>query len=141
MAIVFLSMLTACGIYGLPRINKQPPNIVYIMVDDLGYGDLGCYGSRINRTPNIDKLAAEGLRFTDFHSNGPMCSPTRAAFLTGLYQYRFGSEFEKALDGISHYDLGLPLETRTIADELKEAGYSTGFTENGTLGTNRPICP
>lgn len=134
-------MLTACGIYGPSGINKQPPNIVYIMVDDLGYGDLGCYGSRINRTPNIDKLAEEGLSFTDFHSNGPMCSPTRASFLTGLYQYRFGPEFEKALDGISHYDQGLPLETRTIAEVLKSADYSTGIYGKWHLGYKPPYLP
>jgi hypothetical protein len=75
----------------------SPPNIVLIVADDLGYGDLGCYGSTTNRTPHIDKLAANGLRFTDFHSAGPMCTPTRAAMLTGLYQQRFGRNRESDL--------------------------------------------
>ncbi len=64
------------------------PNIILIMADDLGYGSLGCYGSAELKTPNIDRLAAGGMRFTDFHSNGPMCSPTRAALLTGRYPQR-----------------------------------------------------
>jgi hypothetical protein len=64
------------------------PNIVLIMADDLGYGSLGCYGSTAVKTPHIDALAAGGVRLTDFHSNGPMCSPTRAALLTGRYPQR-----------------------------------------------------
>lgn len=120
---------------------ERPPNIVFIMVDDLGYGDIGCYGSRFNRTPNIDGLAREGLRFTDFHSNGPMCSPTRAAFLTGLYQYRFGPKFERALDGVEHYGEGLPLEARTIAEVLKDAGYTTGIYGKWHLGYQPPFLP
>ena len=73
--------------FGLPLCGADidKPNIVLILADDLGYGDLGCYGSGQNRTPNIDRLASEGIRFTDFHSNGAMCTPTRAALLTGLY--------------------------------------------------------
>jgi arylsulfatase A-like enzyme len=80
--------------------SAETPNIVLIMADDLGYGDVGCYGNPVNRTPHIDALAASGLRFTDFHSAGPMCSPTRAAMLTGQYQQRFGRIFDKALSGV-----------------------------------------
>ena len=72
----------------------KQPNIVLIVADDLGYGDLGCYGSKLNETPAIDRLAAQGIRFTDFHSNGSMCTPTRAAMLTGQYQHRFGKKFD-----------------------------------------------
>ena len=61
--------------------TTDKPNILFILADDLGYGDIGSYGSQLNATPNIDRLASEGLRFTDFHSNGPMCTPTRAALL------------------------------------------------------------
>jgi arylsulfatase A len=120
---------------------EPPPNIVFIMVDDLGYGDIGCYGNEINRTPNIDGLARDGLRFTDFHSNGPMCSPTRASFLTGMYQYRFGPEFERALDGVSHYGKGLPLEASTIAEILKDAGYATSVFGKWHLGYQPPFLP
>ena len=72
------AMLSACQ-----AVSAAKPNIVIILIDDLGYGDIGCYGNKQNATPNIDRLAERGLRFTDFHSNGPMCSPTRAALLTG----------------------------------------------------------
>ena len=82
------------------------PNIVFIMIDDLGYGDLGCYGNRSILTPNIDRLASKGLRFTDFHSNGPMCTPTRAAFVTGMYQHRLGTKFEAALSGKTEHNQG-----------------------------------
>ena len=70
--------------------QDNKPNIIIILADDYGYGDVGCYGSERFQTPNLDALAAGGLRFTDFHSNGSVCSPTRAAFLTGRYQQRTG---------------------------------------------------
>ena len=66
------------------------PNIVVILTDDLGYGDLGCYGSRAIRTPHIDRLAAEGMRFTDFYASAPICTPSRAGLLTGRYPHRTG---------------------------------------------------
>jgi arylsulfatase A-like enzyme len=117
------------------------PNIIFIMIDDLGYGDLGCYGSKINKTPNIDQLAAEGMLFTDYHSNGPMCSPTRAALMTGLYQHRFGEKFESAISGKRDYDDGLPLEAVTIAEALKKAGYVTGMYGKWHLGYHPPFLP
>ena len=86
------------------------PNFVLIVADDLGYGDPGCYGSKTNNTPNIDALASTGLRFTDFHSGGAMCSPTRASILTGCYPQRFGKIFDGALSGTKQRHLGLPLE-------------------------------
>src|SRR5207244_4173513 len=66
------------------------PNIIFILADDLGWADLGCYGNRFNETPNIDRLATQAMRFTDFYAAAPVCSPTRAAILTGQYQARFG---------------------------------------------------
>jgi arylsulfatase A-like enzyme len=106
------------------------PNIVLIMADDLGYGDLGCYGNTVNRTPHIDTLASEGLKFTDFHANGPVCSPTRAALLTGRYQQRMG--IETAL-GEGHQVPWLD-NVLTIADYLKKAGYTTGAFGKWHLG-------
>ena len=121
--------------------QAEKPNIVLIMADDLGYGDVGCYGSVVNKTPNIDALAASGLRFTDFHSAGPMCSPTRAAMLTGQYQQRFGSIFDKALSGVDHLDRGLPHEAVTFAEVLKQQGYATGCFGKWHLGYKPPWLP
>lgn len=104
---------------------EKKPNIVIIMADDLGYADLGCYGSKYIKTPNIDKLAKEGVKFTDFHSNGSVCSPTRAALLTGKYQQRTG--ITGVVTAKSHRDVGLALSEVTFADMLKEAGYVTGM--------------
>jgi arylsulfatase A-like enzyme len=69
---------------------SDKPNIIFILADDLGYGDLGCYGCQDIHTPRLDRLAAEGIKFTDFYANAAVCTPTRAAFLTGRYQQRLG---------------------------------------------------
>lgn len=122
-------------------VAEERPNFVVILADDLGYGDLGCYGSRLNATPHLDRMAAAGLRFTDFHSNGPMCSPTRAALMTGRYQQRLGRKFESALSGQAHYREGLPLETTTVAEVLQAAGYATGCFGKWHLGYQPPYLP
>lgn len=101
------------------------PNIIIILADDLGYGDISCYGSKTINTPNIDALAEGGLKFTDFHSNCPVCSPTRAALLTGRYQQRCGVEGVVTARG--HRDKGMPLKETTFAEVLKEAGYRTAI--------------
>lgn len=136
-----LFVIPACILCGNSGVfATQPPNIVLILADDLGYADLTCYGSKVNRTPSLDRLAAGGMRFTDFHSNGPMCTPTRAAILTGLYQNRFGSRFEAALSG-QRRDPGLPLSAVTIAEVLSAAGYATGCFGKWHLGYEAPWLP
>jgi arylsulfatase A-like enzyme len=120
--------------------DAKPPNLIFIMADDLGYGDLACYGHPRNRTPHIDRMAAEGLKFTDFHSNGPMCSPTRAALMTGLYQNRFGRPFETALS-VKSPEIGLPTGVDTIPQVLKRAGYATGMYGKWHLGYQAPHLP
>lgn len=118
---VITALLTLCGavrVFGV----ESPPNIVMILIDDLGYGDLGCYGSTTNRTPHLDRLAQGGLRFTDFHSNGAVCSPTRAALLTGLYPQRAGIE---AAIGFTLGE-GVALGFTTIAELLAPRGYRCG---------------
>ncbi|UCE47767.1 MAG: sulfatase-like hydrolase/transferase [Phycisphaerales bacterium] len=121
--------------------SSTKPNFVLIVADDLGYGDIGCYGHENNKTPHLDAMAAEGMKFIDFHSNGPMCSPTRAALLTGQYQHRFGRAFESALSAKAHANIGLPLSTVTIPEALKKAGYSTGMFGKWHLGYNLPYLP
>lgn len=112
---------------GAPR-----PNIVLIMADDLGYGDLSCYGAKHVSTPHIDALAKNGIRFTDYHSNGVVCSPTRAALMTGRYPQRTG--VEGVITAKSHRDVGLALEEVTIAEVLKDAGYATAMYGKWHLG-------
>ena len=107
------------------------PNIIFVLADDLGYGDLGCYGAEDIQTPVLDRLAVEGIRFTDFYANGAVCSPTRIAFLTGRYQQRVG------MDNALYYQemgRGLPATGKTIADALKSAGYTTGLSGKWHVG-------
>lgn len=123
-------------------VDGSRPNIVLIMADDLGYGDLGCYGSTLNKTPNIDRLAEAGLRFTDFHSSGPMCSATRAGMLTGRYQQRYGANFDGALSGESNVPgEGLPLDAVTVAEVLQAQGYATALFGKWHLGYAPPLTP
>jgi arylsulfatase A len=134
-------MILLFGLAFAADVHGAPPNIVLIMADDLGYGDVGCYGNRSNRTPHIDALAATGLRFTDFHSSGPMCTPTRAATLTGLYQQRFGRKFDGAISGQRDYDSGLPVAAVTIAEILQQQGYATACFGKWHLGYQPPFLP
>ncbi len=117
------------------------PNIILIMADDLGYGDISCYGSTKIKTPNIDALAKNGLRFTDFHSNGPVCSPTRAALLTGRYQQRSGIEGVFPSKDQRGREAGLALEQTTFAEVLKKHGYATALFGKWHLGYNVEFNP
>lgn len=114
-------------------LNAQDrPNFVIIMADDLGYGDLSCYGHPTIQTPHLDRMAEEGIRFTDFHSNGAVCSPTRAALLTGRYQQRSG--VQGVITAANHRHTGMPLAELTFAEALKTAGYKTGMFGKWHLG-------
>jgi len=105
----------------------QKPNIIILLADDLGYGDLGVQGDRQVATPNIDALAAKGVRLTDYYANHPVCSPSRAALLTGRYQQRMGFEFNSGSPRNTSPIFGLPPIEITIAQRLKSAGYATGM--------------
>jgi arylsulfatase A-like enzyme len=113
-----------------------PPNIVLIMADDLGYGDLSCYGSKI-QTPCIDRLAQEGIRFTQFNSASPVCSPSRASWLTGRYPTRVG--IPRVLSETDTY--GLPASETTMAQMLKNAGYGTACVGKWHLGSVPEFMP
>jgi arylsulfatase A-like enzyme len=109
----------------LCQAAETQPNILVIMADDLGYGDIGIQGGTDVPTPNLDALAARGVRCTSGYVAAPYCSPSRAGFLTGRYPTRFGHEFNPHVG--DETTLGLPLDERTIADELRGAGYATGL--------------
>ncbi len=112
------------------------PNIVFIVADDLGFADLGCYGGRVPISPVLDRLAAHGLRFTQGYSNSPVCSPTRFALMTARYQYRLRGAAEEPINSKSRGSttLGLPPEHPTLPSLLKGAGYRTALIGKWHLG-------
>jgi arylsulfatase A-like enzyme len=115
----------------------QKPNIVYIFADDLGYGDLSCYGAKDINTPNIDQIAKEGIKFTEFYSASSVCSPSRAALLTGRYPQRMGINtvfFSESFTGIPDKEI-------TIPEILKEKGYATGIVGKWHLGHHSKYLP
>ena len=114
--------------------TAEKPNIIFILADDIGYGDLGCYGATKVQTPNIDRLAAQGLRMTDAHSVASVCTPSRYSFLTGEYAFR------KKGTGIASGEEGLLIETNrtTVPSLLKRVGYATGIVGTWHLGLGTP---
>jgi len=122
------------------------PNFIFILADDLGYADLGCYGGRSlhaaggSCSPHLDRMAAEGLRFSQGYSNSPVCSPTRFALASGRYQYRLRGGWDEPISGAVRMDptgsplIGLPPEHPTLASLLRDAGYATALVGKWHLG-------
>jgi uncharacterized sulfatase len=134
LSIALCSTVTARG------QSVRKPNIVVILADDLGYGDLGCYGSRTNQTPHLDRMAQEGIRFTDFTTPMPFCAPTRAALLTGRYPFRNNMSHNPAPDsGIN--GVGLPAGEITLAEALEPHGYRSICIGKWHLGHTREFLP
>src|SRR5262245_15332514 len=107
--------------------QARKPNLVVILADDMGYGDVGCYGSPDVPTPNIDALARSGTRFTDGYVSAAVCSPSRAALLTGRYQHRFGHEFNSGNEEReAQINFGLPKTETILPAYLRQHGYRSG---------------
>ena len=116
----------------LPTSSREKPNVVIIFTDDQGYQDVGCYGSPDIRTPYLDQLAKEGMRFTDFYVVASVCSPSRAGLLTGRYPVRMG--LAKSVLFPHSGDHGLPPKEQTLAELMKMAGYRTACVGKWHLG-------
>ena len=124
---MFSSIFVLFMFIGLSAIAAERPNIVFILVDDMGYGDVGAHGNTVIKTPNVDQLHSESVRFTNFCVS-PTCAPTRAALLSGKHEFK---------TGVSHTILQrnlMALEATTIADVMKGAGYATGMFGKWHLG-------
>lgn len=151
MSRLFLSLLSfVCFVSLAVAAPESKPNIVFILADDLGYTDLGCQGSRYYETPNIDRLAAQGLRFTDGYTCGPNCQPTRAALMSGQYGPRTGVYTVGSIDRFNWQSRPLrpvdnvqelPLDRVTVAQALKKAGYATAMFGKWHLGQKGPYHP
>jgi len=147
-SIVLLMGLSAASKIEAGESTPSPkPNIVFVLIDDFGYADSGPYGAKDIRTPHIDRLAREGVKFTDFYSNAPVCTPTRCGFITGRWQQRVGFEWAMGFSADSFrrngnewvrepdiHGLGLPTSIPTLPKMLKAAGYATGAFGKWHLG-------
>lgn len=133
---IFLASLLLTPLTQAQAVHK--PNVIFILVDDMGYGDLSSFGAKEIRTPNIDRLGKEGVKLMQAYSNGPVCTPTRAAFITGRYQQRVGLEW--AINA-TEKDPGLSVEEPSIARMLKNNGYATAIMGKWHLGSKPEFLP
>lgn len=137
-----LILVAAFTVSGSGQTSQpQRPNVVLIMTDDAGYADLGVHGATDLRTPNIDGLARDGARFTDFYANGSSCTPTRAGLISGRYQQRFALEMPLGHTATKDAERGLPVSGRSLPQLLKNAGYATALIGKWHLGYRPEFSP
>ncbi len=133
-----IALILGAALAAAPAGAQSPtlsrPNVVLIITDDVGYGDIGSYGAPDIKTPNIDRLAKEGVRLTDFYANAPLCSPTRAGLISGRYQQRAAIEEPFGGPTTRFGELGLPATGRSLPQLLKNNGYATGLLGKWHLG-------
>ncbi|MBL8188685.1 MAG: sulfatase [Acidobacteria bacterium] len=139
---LFLCALVAFWPSPKTAAAQQSPNIIFIYADDLGYGDLSCFGSKAIKTPNLDRMAAEGLRLTNFYSVSPVCTPSRTALMTGRYAARMGIEQMHLSNVLTFQDkTGVPTNETLISEALKARGYATAAIGKWHLGHLAPYRP
>ena len=138
-----LLLCTALACTGTTQeVETTRSNLLLIVIDDLGYGDLGCTGSTEVATPNFDRLAAEGVQCTQAYATSSLCSPSRAALLVGRYQQRFGHEHNTGdIFRQAKFGIGLPIGQRTLADDLAQVGYATAAIGKWHLGVGEEFHP
>lgn len=139
--VLTLTLSVTVAIPGAESAETRRPNVIVILADDMGYGDAGCYGSKLLKTPHIDRLAAEGMRFTDFHSSGAVCSPTRAGLMTGRYQQRAGIPGVVYANPKRNRHHGLHTSEIVLSELLKDDGYATGMFGKWHLGYRKQFNP
>ena len=132
--LIFVLVTVALSGAGLGQSRPDRPNIVLIMTDDLGWADVSSYGATDVHTPNIDSLARNGIRLSDFYANGVLCSPTRAGLISGRYQQRYGIEAALPRMGMPNTDRGLPVSAGSLPQLMKTAGYATALIGKWHLG-------
>ncbi|WP_317171089.1 sulfatase [Croceivirga sp. JEA036] len=135
-----ITIFIFCCLTSVFAYSQDKPNIVLLFSDDAGYADFGFHGSKTMKTPNLDKLAKQGVKFTQAYVSDPTCGPSRAGLITGRYQQRFGFEennvpgFMSKVSAADGWDMGVPTEEVTLADYLKKQGYATAFYGKWHLG-------
>jgi arylsulfatase A-like enzyme len=145
-----ISLISLCAVLNVAWASAQDdaakaattlPNILLFLADDLGYADIGVNGCKDIPTPNIDSIAKNGVRFTDGYATHPVCSPSRAGLMSGMYQHRFGFEHNSGPERFADPNFGMPREIPSLAEKLKTAGYATGMMGKWHIGFKEGLRP